>query len=481
MEQMSQQPMHDPPHPGLEALDDGFLMTDAEWRVTYWNRAAEDIFGAVRERVLGSDLWSTLPSLNESPAADLLRRVRESGDAAECADPFPGVIAEIQSMRVTPLAGGGVAVQVRRSPAPLTPPATSEDLLEAMRDGFVAVDSEWRIRYMNGVAEALTGLTRERAVGGSIWAGIPRRPREIGEAMRAAMQERKKRYLRGVRPRGRMYRDRVFDLLISPLPSGGLAVVFPDVTERVVRERQFARLAAESEEANRAKSRFFAAVSHELRTPLNAIVGYGHLLSSEAYGELPAGARRAADRIGLCAEHLSQLVDDLLLLTSTEIGKVPVSPAPVSLKEYLAAVSRLHRHQAEAKGLAFEVVAAGSLTIETDADRLRQLLNALLSNAVKFTSRGGVVVEAREVERWVELSVRDTGPGIAPAEQQRVFEAFERLSDAARSNPLANGAGLGLTVALHLARLLRGSLEVDPSITEGTRVVLTMPRTYPGS
>jgi len=479
MQHMSHLPMHHPPHPGLEALDDGFVMVDAEWRVTYWNRAAEEMLGPARDRALGCDLWSTLPFLQASPASDLLRRAQEGGDAAECRDPFPREVPAVRSMRVTSLDGGGVAVQVRRSPADPAP-ARSDDLLEAMRDGFVAVDSGWSILYMNGVAEAITGLSRERALGGSVWAGIPRYPREIGDALRSAMEERKKRYLRGVRPRGRIYRDRVFDLLISPLPGGGLTIVFPDVTERVVRERQLARLAGESDEANRAKSRFFAAVSHELRTPLNAIVGYSHLLSSEAYGELPGGARRAADRVGLCAEHLSQLVDDLLLLTSTEIGKVPVSPSPVSLRDYLDAVTRLHRHQAEAKGLAFEVVATGSLTIETDPERLRQLMNALLNNAVKFTSRGGIVVEAREMEPWVELSVRDTGPGIDPAERQRVFEAFERLSDAARSNPLANGAGLGLTVALHLARLLRGSLEVDPSVTEGARLVLTVPRVYSG-
>src|SRR5690606_14860548 len=125
-----------------------------------------------------------------------------------------------------------------------------------------------------------------------------------------------------------------------------ISIMFEDVSERVKRERELARLLVQANEANEAKSRFFAAISHELRTPLNAIVGYTHLLNTDTYGDVPEAARRAAERAGVCAEHLARLVDDVLLLTTAEIGKLPVIPEEISLPEFLPAVLEPHRHQA---------------------------------------------------------------------------------------------------------------------------------------
>ncbi|MBV9774226.1 MAG: HAMP domain-containing histidine kinase [Gemmatimonadetes bacterium] len=257
---------------------------------------------------------------------------------------------------------------------------------------------------------------------------------------------------------------------------------------QVRRERDLARLAAEADEANRAKSRFFAAVSHELRTPLNAIVGYTHLLSTETYGPVPAGARRAAERAGVCAEHLSRLVDDVLLVTTAEIGRLPVSPSPVELDPFLRAGLEPLRQQAEAKRLDFVVeVAPDAAEVETDPSRLRQLLIALVGNAVKFTAKGGVRISARSVmapgsypgeEPWVELAVADTGPGISPEHREQIFEAFEQLGDPSRSDSMSRGTGVGLTVARKLSVLLRGTLAVEDRPGGGSVFLLRLPRWY---
>src|SRR5690606_31008220 len=230
-------------------------------------------------------------------------------------------------------------------------------------------------------------------------------------------------------------------------------------------------LAAEAQEANQAKSRFFAAISHELRTPLNAIVGYTHLLSTETYGGMPDGARRAAERAGICGEHLARLVDDVLLPTTTEIGRLPVSISPIRLPEYLPGIVEPLRHQAVAKGLDFVLDVPAELPLlHTDPQRLRQLLTALLSNAIKFTSQGRVRTEvllhsatdhrmgscgeySLFPDRQVEISVVDTGPGIAPENRERIFGPFEQVGDPSRSDSMTRGSGLGLTVARQLARL----------------------------
>jgi signal transduction histidine kinase len=282
----------------------------------------------------------------------------------------------------------------------------------------------------------------------------------------------------------------------------GVYAIAEDVTARreaeaqretaLLRER-VAR--AEAEAANRAKSDFLAVVSHELRTPLHAIVGYSHLLATGGFGDLPEGAGRAAERAGVCAEHLAHLIDDVLLLTTTELGRLPVAPSPVDVGEHLRDVLEQLRRQAEAKGLAFVIdVPAALPPVETDPERLRQLVQALVSNAIKFTSRGEVRVEARAGRRRarflalegthedaprvsaLELAVRDTGPGIPDDERERIYEAFEQIGeDSARTDSINRGTGLGLTVARQIAGLLHGTLEMESEPGRGSTFRVHLP------
>jgi PAS domain S-box-containing protein len=488
-----------PVHPGLEALDDGFYMVDAAWRVTYWNRAAERLLGISREEVLGRVLWGVFPYLQESATGDCLREALREQSSRRCLDSHPpGLPPGVLSVQAAPARDGGVVVQIHEATDEIRRSEHYLGLLESIRDGFFAVDEQWNLVYLNPIAETLLRLSRDRALGTSLWPLLPREPPEIAETLRATMQDGIQRHLRDVRPAGRVFRGRVFDLWVYPLAGGGISVLFEDVSERLQREKELARLAAEAQEANRAKARFFAAISHELRTPLNAIVGYTYLLSSQAYGAMPAGAQRAADRTTVCAEHLSRLVDDVLLMTTAEVGRLPVTPAPVSLGEFLPGVIEPLRHQAEAKGLRFGIRIAEDLPpIETDPQRLRQLLTALISNAVKFTSRGEVRLDVlprggpdhsddSEEESYslfpdshVELRVVDSGPGIAPEDRERIFDAFEQVGDPARSQSMYRGTGLGLTIARQLSNLLCGDLSVGEAPGGGSIFRLRLPIAYP--
>ena len=464
-------------HPGLEALEDGFFMVDDRWRVTYWNAAAAEMLGIERRQVLGQDLWQSLPSLREASSWDVFRRVVRTQQPHRYLDILPGQRDGFVSMHAAPLEGGGIAVHFRDANEEVKQAEQYSALLESIQDGFIAVDPEWRVVYMNSVAESLLRLRRERAEKVMIWSLLPRGPAEIADCLKMTMEDGLKRHLRGVRPEGRVFRGRIYDLWTYPLAGGGISILFEDVSERVRREKKLARLAEEAREANRAKSRFYAAISHELRTPLNAIVGYTHLLSSGTYGELSDQAERAATRAGICAEHLSRLVDDLLVLTATEVKQLPVAPYGVDLERFLANTVGPYRHQAESKGLTFELrVAADVPIVESDPERLRQLLGRLLNNAVKFTSRGSVVVEIEAAGEAVLIAVVDSGPGISKEDAERIFDPFERLGEEARSNPMAHGSGLGLTVAGHLAQLLGGRLYLANSSEAGSRFNLVLPR-----
>lgn len=472
-----------PLHPALEALADGVCILDAAWRVTYWNGAAEALLGVRRQRIQGRVIWNELPALRGTATWHALHAARAENTVHDWVEPMPGGNARrFAAMHAAPLPDGALLVQIRDATEEVTRSTEHVALLESMRDGFIAVDPSWRVVYMNGVAESLFRVGRDQVLGLSLWPLLPRGPLEIANSLRATMADGEPRHLREVRPEGRVFRGRVFDLWVYPLPGGGISLMFEDVTDRVNRERELARLVSKANEANEAKGRFFAAISHELRTPLNAIVGYTHLLNSSTYGQMPDAARRAAERAGVCAEHLARLVDDVLLLTTAEIGRLPVIPEELRLQEYLSAVLEPHRHQAEAKRLAFIVDMDPRIsTIETDPQRLRQLLASLVSNAVKFTASGSVRIEVGPngavdgEEPMVEFRVRDTGRGISLEDQARIFEPFEQTGDPARSQSMTMGSGLGLTVAHRLARLLNGRLSLESSSREGSSFCLELP------
>ncbi len=230
-----------------------------------------------------------------------------------------------------------------------------------------------------------------------------------------------------------------------------------------------------AEEASQARSQFLAVMSHELRTPLNAILGYQDLLTAEVVGPLNETQKRHAERIGSSARHLLQLIDDILSLSRLEAGKEEVRPERVDAIRLAREVAEMIQPMAERKGLAFRVSTSGdSFPLESDPGRLRQILLNLLGNAVKFTDRGEIELSvARDSDDMVVFTVRDTGVGIAPADQERIFEPFIQATAAAPG--VAGGTGLGLAVSRNLARLLGGDLIVESELGQGSTFVLRIP------
>jgi PAS domain S-box-containing protein len=461
--------------PALEAIADAFCTVGEDWNVSYWNRAAERWFGVSREDTLGQPLWDALPELREpalrarmAAVVATARPLRFDFPARDDGTPL--------SLEASPLEGGGVALHFRDAAEQARLAERYSGLLASIRDGFLAVDPEWRVVYVNPAAEALLRVRLRKAVGASLLDYLPDNPPELKHALRHTMEDGLPRGLHAVRPEAEWLRGRCFDLSIDPLAGGGISLLFQDVTERQEREVELARLASEAEEASRARSRFFAAVSHELRTPLHAIVGYTHLLSTDSYGDIPAPASRAAERASVCAEHLARLIDDVLLLTTAEIDRLPMYPASLRLADFAAEVLEPLRRQAEAKGLRFELDVPAELPpMLVDPERLRQVLYRLVTNAIKFTPRGQVRVAARAEGGGVELRVEDSGPGIAEADRARIFEVFEQVCDDARTDSMNRGTGLGLTIARSLAERLGGSLRLEQPEAGGSAFVVWLP------
>ena len=243
----------------------------------------------------------------------------------------------------------------------------------------------------------------------------------------------------------------------------GAVLVMRDITER-------AKLVEDLRRATSIKDRFFAQMSHELRTPINAILGYSTLITDGIMGPVPEPVERMLRRIRTSGQHLLELVNDVLDISRLEANKVILAVGEFDLPELAREALLSVEPQAQAKRLELTVEAPDRLTIASDPARVRQIILNLASNAVKFTHSGRIALRVRPVEgQWVEISVADTGVGIAPANIDRIFEEFAQVGKGDQ------GTGLGLTISRRLARLLGGDLSASSEVGRGSCFTLRLP------
>ncbi|WP_293372569.1 ATP-binding protein [Nevskia sp.] len=230
-------------------------------------------------------------------------------------------------------------------------------------------------------------------------------------------------------------------------------------------ELQAAKLAAER--ANLAKSRYVTGISHELRTPLNSILGYAEMLQHDP--SIPVARRDAVAVIRRSGDHLLSLVDGLLDIAKIESGKLALEVDELRFPEFLAQTVGMFRLAAHNKGIAFVYDEQGKVpaVVRADKKRLGQILINIVGNAVKFTEAGGVTFRLRWRGDIASFEVRDSGIGIPPDEIDRIFQPFERGSQASASGE--TGTGLGLTIAKMLTSLMGGEMTVDSTPGAGSR------------
>jgi cell cycle sensor histidine kinase DivJ len=255
---------------------------------------------------------------------------------------------------------------------------------------------------------------------------------------------------------------------------GRLVAALYDASADQAREAELENARANAEALNIGKSRFLANMSHELRTPLNAIMGFSDIMRERIFGPLPVKYAEYAELIHDAGAHLLDLINDVLDMSKIEASKYELDLEHLDTREPVSAALRLMRLQADDAGVQLRGLLP-SEPLEGEADRraLKQIVLNLVSNALKFTPRGGLVtVSLQSLAGALELSVADTGLGIAEGDLERLGRPYEQAGDAGQQS---KGTGLGLSLVRAFAELHGGEMSIESRLGEGTAVTVRLP------
>ena len=458
----------------VASADDAIISKDLSGIIASWNRAAETIFGYTEAEAIGRSIRLIVPPELYEEEEDILRRVR----GGEGVTHFETVRIRKDGQRidvsltVSPIVTtDGRIIGASKIARDITERRRLERdarhfaaIVESSDDAIVSKDLNGIVTVVEPAAERMFGYTAPEMVGQSIRRIIPAdRQQEEDEVLSRIRRGERVEHYETVRRR----KDGTLvpvSLTVSPIRSQdgtivGASKIARDISERERAEQERQRLLTIAREASRLKDEFLATLSHELRTPLNAIVGYVRMMQSD----LLTGEKRtrAMDTVARNVTSLTQIVEDVLDVSRIISGKLRLDVQPVDLPPVIHNAVETVRPAADAKGVRLvTIVDPRAAMVSGDPERLQQILWNVLSNAVKFTERGGrVEVRLERVNSHVDITVSDTGIGISAEFLPHVFDRF-RQADAG-INRARGGLGLGLAIARHLVELQGGRIFAD--------------------
>jgi PAS domain S-box-containing protein len=493
----------------VASSEDAIVGAALDGTITHWNPGAQRLFGYAPEEALGAPMLMLFPPARIAEGHNMLKkiarcesvshcetvRLRKDGapiDVSVAASPFRDDQGKIVGLvKIVRDIGERIAAEARIRKLSLA--------VEQSPESVLITDLDANVEYVNEAFSRTTGYSLEEVVGLNprflkSERTAPETFREMWDAL--AQGRTWKGQIVNRCKDGTLYTNYVH---VAPIRQADGRVthylsIQEDITEKkriaeeldrhrhhleeMVTERTRALAEQESllrqakeaaEAANRAKSAFLANMSHEIRTPMNAIVGLAHLLSREL--RVPEQRERLG-KIREAADHLLAILNDILDLSKIEAGKLTLEAADFSPAALFEQIRSLMQAQIQAKGLRFRTDADGlPPALSGDVTRLRQVLLNYLSNAVKFTERGDIVLTAAIAEECAEellvrFAVADSGIGIAAEKLDRLFEAFEQADDSITRK--YGGTGLGLAIARRLAELMGGAAGVESEPGRGS-------------
>jgi PAS domain S-box-containing protein len=459
-----------------------------------WNREAEALFGVPRADALDRDYVNSFATPDyRAQISDGIDSVLEGQVLRNLVWPVNGAHGERRTViwNITPLrAGGGGPVHgLIAAGVDITEREASDErfriLFERSSDAHLLLDDTGVIDCNDATLRMLRCVSKSDVLGqGSAERSPIRQPDgRLSVVVAAQMLQRA--------------RDRGFhrfewthqradgstfpvETTLTPVRLNGREVilaVWHDIAEQKKVEHALRAAKDAAESANRMKSEFMTRMNHELRTPLTAIIGFSRVLLAGKEGPLTPNAQLYAERIRANGMHLLSLINQILDVAKVEAGRMELETETVAVDVLVRDTMAMLESTAQAKGIALrghvpDVVAP----IVTDAGKLRQILINLIGNAIKFTDRGevSVTVDVDAATRQpVSVAVRDTGIGIAPDRQQKVFEPFEQGDSSTRRE--FGGTGLGLSIVKTFAELIGAAVEVESELGRGTTFTVWLP------
>ena len=356
-------------------------------------------------------------------------------------------------------------------------------IMRAMPEAMMITTPERKFIEVNDAVERIFGFSRDEMIGQStsmVYAEIDAFEEQGRLRFHPRARERLEPYIVAYRRKdGSSFSGETLGTVIRA-PDGSLVGylgIVRDATERLRTDEALRQAKEQAEYANRAKSEFLALMSHELRTPLNAILGFSDIVRQEIFGPVGDGRYRDyANDIHNSGQHLLSVINDLLDLSRIEAGRLELMERPIELGKLIAACQRLVMDRAIVGGLSLDAEVPADLpALRADERLLRQILLNLLSNAIKFTDRGGSVAVSAYLgeDGGIRISVADTGIGIAAEDIPKVLQPFRRAVTTRRQ---IEGAGIGLYLVQSLMRAHGGTLNIESTVGEGTRMQLSFPR-----
>ena len=476
--------------------------TQPDLPLIYVNPAFERLTGYGRDEVLGRDCRLLQGGQREQSGVATLRDALAAGractvtlhnhrrDGSAFVNELHVAPVHDASGRLTHFVGMHNDVTQRKNAADQL--ALSEDMYRsvaaAISDGLHVIGADGSIVAANPAACEMLGVDASRLIGSRLsYLGfrlqyedgteVPETEHPVRSVRQGGPSVIEREYI--------LHRDdatqRLIRVSVRPLPCRAgerpcpCLVTDCDIAGQGAVEQ--ALLAKQSAElASRANSEFLSRVSHEMRTPLNAVIGFTQLLRLAPDGSAPAQVAQYTDHVLRASEHLLALINDLLDLQRVDDGRLVLQMKPLALSALIGATFELLQPLARQHGVALQHQVDADAWVNADAQRLRQVLINIVSNAIKYNRSGGWVcigLVPGGVEHWV-LAVEDTGSGLTQEQLTRLFQPFERLCH--ESSPI-EGSGLGLEIARRLVETMGGQLTLSSVPASGTLVRIALPRT----
>ena len=459
-----------------------------------WNREAEALFGVPRAEAIGRDYVGTFATPDfRSQIANGIDSVLEGQTLRNLVWPVNGAGGDRRTViwNITPLrkSASGPVHGLIAAGVDITEREASDErfriLFERSSDAHLLLDDTGVIDCNDATLRMLRCVRKSEVLGRSSAELSPHRQPDGRLSLVVAAQ-----MLQRARDHG-FYRfewthqrsdGSVFpvEATLTPVRVNGREVilaVWHDIAERKKVEDALRAAKDAAESANRTKSEFMTRMNHELRTPLTAIIGFSRVLLQGKEGPLTPNAQLYAERIRANGMHLLSLINQILDVAKVEAGRMELETETVQVDVLVRDTLAMLEATAHGKGIALRGQVPDSLaTIVTDAGKLRQILINLIGNAIKFTNEGevSVVVEVDPAtSEPVSISVRDTGIGIPPDRQQKVFEPFEQGDSSTRRE--YGGTGLGLSIVKAFAELIGAAIEVESEPGRGTTFTVWLP------